>query len=275
MTRFLICLTSFVFLTSSDINASESSLRLLTWNVESDGADANVIAEQLKELDGFQIYALTEVDKRYFDLFQKACGSNFKSIRGTHKENDHLQLIYDDKILELASWTEMEEHAGVSFNRPDRALRCPLLGRFKHRKSGIEFQIVVNHLARGNAKFRQQQARGLREWGRSQNVPTVSIGDFNFDFEFSTRKGNKAFSEFTQDGVWKWVEPEKLVDTNWYDRDRDGKDDYPGSMLDFAFVTGPAKNWKWRSRVIQRPGDFPDDATTSDHRPVLLELISK
>lgn len=250
------------------------SLSLLTWNVESDGAVPEVIADQLKQLSGHHIYALTEVDKKYFEKFRKALGPKFKSINGTHKENDHLQVIYDESKLELTSWTEIEEFDGFKFNREDRALRCPLLAKFKRKDNNKIFQIVVNHLARGNSKFRTQQAIGLREWARNQNIPTISIGDFNFDFEFKTRQGNQAFTEFMRDGVWKWIEPEKLIDTNWYDRDGDGKDDYPGSMLDFAFVAGPAKTYKWSSNVIVRDGDFPDDSRTSDHRPVVLKELN-
>ena len=68
--------------------------------------------------------------------------------------------------------------------------------------------------------------------------------------------------------MWKWIEPEELIDTNWFDPEADGVDNYPGSMLDFTFVSGKARRWDVRSRVIVRDGDFPDDETTSDHRPV-------
>jgi hypothetical protein len=72
------------------------------------------------------------------------------------------------------------------------------------------------------------------------------------------------------------VEPSELIDTNWYDnpREPDGDDDYPGSILDFAFVAGPAKDWKSVCNVIVREDDFPDDEKTSDHRPYEL-IISK
>ena len=250
------------------------SLSLLTWNVDSDGSDPAVIAQQLKQLSGHTVYAVTEVDKREFERFRSALGENYKSINGTHKENDHLQIIYDASKLQLESWTEIESQGDVKFNREDRALRCPLYAKFKRKDNGKVFQVVTNHLARGNAKFRTQQASGLREWARNQSTPTISIGDFNFDFEFKTRQGNQGFTEFMRDGVWKWIEPEKLIDTNWYDREKDGKDDYPGSMLDFAFVAGAAKDMQWKCTVIVRKGDFPDDEKTSDHRPVLLQRVN-
>ena len=62
-----------------------------------------------------------------------------------------------------------------------------------------------------------------------------------------------------------------MIDSNWYDPEGDGEDNYPGSILDFAFVSGPAIEWPAESNVIVREGDFPDDEKTSDHRP--LELL--
>ena len=73
-----------------------------------------------------------------------------------------------------------------------------------------------------------------------------------------------------RDNVWEWIQPEELIDTNWFDREGDGEDDYPGSLLDFSFVSGAAKTWSCTSRVLVLPGDFPDDQETSDHRPVEL-----
>ena len=70
----------------------------------------------------------------------------------------------------------------------------------------------------------------------------------------------------------QWVRPVELIDANWSDPDGDGNDNYPDSMLDFAFVAGPANDWNPVCRVIVREDDFPDDDTTSDHRPIELRL---
>ncbi len=100
---------------------------------------------------------------------------------------------------------------------------------------------MLNHLARGNAELRQEQAKALRLWAAdNQELPIIGIGDYNFVFDFPKRRGNAAFDEFHLDYVWYWVEPEKLVDTNWSDRDGDGVDDYPHSCLDFTFVAAVA-----------------------------------
>jgi endonuclease/exonuclease/phosphatase family metal-dependent hydrolase len=115
--------------------------------------------------------------------------------------------------------------------------------------------VILNHLARGDAEFRQQQAAALREWARNKSTPIIAIGDYNFDYDFKTQKGNLAFDEFLKDGVWKWIKPVEMIDTNW--SDDNGVDRYPDSMLDFNFVAGAAKDLKAECRVIVRDGDFP------------------
>ena len=71
-------------------------------------------------------------------------------------------------------------------------------------------------------------------------------------------------------GVWQWLKPDPLVDSNWADdRDNPGKDRYPDSILDFVFVANGAKNWRGEADVIVREGDFPDSDKTSDHRPII------
>ena len=73
--------------------------------------------------------------------------------------------------------------------------------------------------------------------------------------------------------IWLWVQPTEWIDTQW--SDRNGKDAYPDSMLDFAFVSGPAKKWNPKCRVIVREGDFPDNNQTSDLRPIEVRLDLK
>ncbi len=181
-------------------------------------------------------------------------------------------LAYDSKKLKLVEHAELEAHDGMRMNDVNFRHRSPLMGRFKHVSSGREFLVVLNQLARGKAGVRNEQAKALREWARDQTLPVIGIGDYNFDFDFHTQKGNTGYTEFLKDDIWHWVWPDLLIDTNWADHDGDGKDNYPDSCLDFMFVAGEAKSWSPVSNVIVRDGDFPDDETTSDHRPVELSV---
>jgi hypothetical protein len=246
------------------------TISILAWNVESGGSDPSVNAQQLKKLGSDDVVCLSEVDPGSFGLYAGALGPQFKSINGRTGNSDRLQIIYDAQKFELLQSDELNSYRDFTLNNGNH--RSPLLARLAIRGTDTQFVVMVNHLARRNAELRKSQAIGLREWARDQSVPLIAIGDFNMDFDFRTQRGNDAFPEMIRDNIWTWVQPKQLVDTNWSDRNKDGGDDYPDSMLDFAFVAGAAKTWSPECEVVVREGDFPDSDTTSDHRPVRLIL---
>ena len=249
------------------VNAFEA--KFLCWNIESEGSDPKVIAQQLMEMGSFDVYALTEFLPTAKELFETTLGEDFELIMSRSGRNDRLAIAFDTRVYDLVKSFEVKK---INFKNRYRA---PLVAQLKHRTSGVEFLVMNNHLARGKEEVRLIQAKQLVAWARTQLLPIVALGDYNLDYVFATEKGNSAFLPMLHDNVWKWVKPVEMIDTNWYDnpRDPDGEDDYPGSLLDFAFVSGPAKAWQATCKVIVRPGDFPDDETTSDHRPFEL-LIS-
>ena len=240
-------------------------LSILGWNLQSGENDPAVIAEQLKELAGYDVYCLCEVHADNFERYAAALPNRFVSVPSTTGGGDRMQIAFDGDSFEPLDVKELRE-----FNEGRHQQRAPLLVRLRDRRSDTEFVVMVNHLARDDDELRVRQAIGLREWARAQTVGVICVGDFNFDFSFKTQKGNEALPEMLRDNIWDWVQPEEWIDTQW--SDDDGKDRYPDSMLDFAFVSGPAKQWDPKCRVIVREGDFPDDYSTSDHRPVELRL---
>ena len=243
------------------------AVELLSWNLESEGSDPTVIGQELADMKRYDVYAFSEVLPEASKILEASLGTNYISVISDSGYSDRLAILYDQTKFEEIKHFEIQE---INFQRRYRA---PLVVHLKHKVAGVEFLVMNNHLARGKATVRQEQATQLVQWARTQLMPVVALGDYNFDYVFETKKGNPAFSNMLKDNVWQWVKPEQWIDTNWYDnpKDPDGKDDYPGSMLDFAFASGPAKAWEKRCRVIVRDGDFPDDERTSDHRP--FELI--
>lgn len=239
------------------------SLKFLAWNVESDGSDPNTICKQLEELGRYDVIALTEVLPTAAKDFCAAFGDDYNYVMTETGRSDRMMLIYNKNALQFIRKSELHD---INFQS---RYRSPLVVHLKDQFSGQEFLVLVNHLARGSEEKRQIQAKKLVQWARNESMPIIALGDYNFDYVFKTRQGNEAFRLFMKDNIWKWIEPIELIDTNWYDNpeEPDGKDDYPGSMLDFGFVAGPAKKWTTSCKVIVREGDFPDDEKTSDHRP--------
>jgi endonuclease/exonuclease/phosphatase family metal-dependent hydrolase len=260
---------SSLCLLAADCGADE--LRFLAWNIESGGNDPQVIATELRQIADYDVYALSEVDHNNLPAYAKALRiasqRNFRAFHSVSGGHDRLAFIFDKGKLELVNFWELFAYNGIAMN--DGRHRSPLMAQFRQRANDRQFIVSVNHLARGNAKLRATQARSLRVWASRQTLPVIALGDFNFDYEFATRKGNPAYDEFIAQDIWHWVMPPELIDTNWSD-DGTGQDRYPGSCLDFVFVAGKARQWNSTSQVIVRDGDFPDDDTTSDHRPVEL-----
>lgn len=257
---------AFVFSTlyGQGTEKSGDSVAILAWNIEAGGSDVSTIAAQLNELKPFDILALSEVPQGAVKDF----GSRWSAdsfIAGEKGGPARLLIAWDPEKFDKLDAKELKQYAEKEFAPGLQA--APLTVHLKHKSSGRDFIVVLNHFARGSAELRKSQAVLLSMWAREQAAPVVAVGGYNFDYDFPTRRGNEAFDAFMQSGVWKWIEPKKLVDDNWADRNRDGKDDYPDSMLDFAFAAGAAKAWNITSEVIVREGDFPDTEKTSDHRP--------
>lgn len=245
----------------------------MAWNVESGGNNPNIIARQLAEFGDVDVYCLCEVHAKNFDKYANALPNGYVSIGSTTGGGDRLQILFNTNRFEILERKELHEHRDFELNNGNH--RSPLMVRLRDRKSSIQFIVMTNHLARRNSDLRRAQAIGLREWARDQNVAVINVGDFNLDYNFLSDRGNDALPEMLRDGIWHWVKPDPLIDTNWSDPDGDGRDNYPDSMLDFAFVSGPAKDWSPKCDVVVREGDFPDDEETSDHRPIKLTLDLK
>jgi len=247
------------------------NLKFLSWNVESEGSDPATIVKELSEIGKYDVIALTEVLPQASGDFCEAFGDDYNYIMSETGRSDRMMLIYNKHALKFIRKFELDE---INYKWK---YRSPLVAHFQDELSGKELLVMVNHLARGSEKTRQIQAEKLVKWGREATLPVVALGDYNFDYVFKTRKGNEAFRLFMKDNVWEWVEPIEMVDTNWYDnpKEPDGEDDYPGSMLDFGFVAGPAKDWTKSCKIIVRDGDFPDDEKTSDHRPFEMIVSGK
>ncbi|MFM7208057.1 MAG: endonuclease/exonuclease/phosphatase family protein [Planctomycetaceae bacterium] len=288
------------FLLAGPALARAEAFRLLAWNVESNRpgqppvSDARVIADQLSDLvrapaTRAEIVALSEVEPKTVWTYRQAVADGLggdvdfvTSASGGYADADSLMLVVDARRFRIDEVIELHRYAGIRANFPvnDESSsehgsvrgRSPLIARLHDLVDGRDVWVIVNHLARGENDLRTDQARALRRWAADRREPVIAAGDFNFDYEFQTAKGNPAFDAMLEGGTWTWVKPDPLVDSNWSeDRKRlgPGVDSYPGSILDFVFVANAAKEWHGESDVIVRSGDFPDDNRTSDHRPIV------
>ncbi len=150
--------------------------------------------------------------------------------------------------------------------------RPPVAVKFKHPNSRSEFILLVNHFSAESSDIRARQAEFLVELARTASLPIIAVGDFNMEYDIKSGRGNEAFDIIQTDGIWRWVEPEQAIDTNWSGPNGNGRDNHPNSMSDLVFVAGPPEGVRVTCKVVVREGDFPDDEKTSNHRPVLVTV---
>jgi len=261
--------------TQTLIGAEPNAISILAWNIESPGSNPEVIAKQLEDLVPCDIVALSEVPEASAELFVKRWGRE-ASLVGTSGGASRLLVAWNPERFELVNKEELKTIDGKSFGPGNQI--APLVAHLKDRKSSFEFKIMMNKLQRGSDQVRKTQALLLCDWGKQQTLPCIAVGGYNFDYDFPTKKGNASFNAFMETQIWRWIEPKELIDNNWADNNRDGKDDYPDSLLDFAFVTQWDKAQNVASitaEVLKREGDFPDSDQTSDFRPMRTLILLK
>jgi len=266
---FRVLLGLWVLFLVSESTAQKRIL-ILSWNVESGGNDAATIEEQLRTFEGYDIVGLCEVRAdnaaRYADAVEDGEGAfnrvgKFDYRLGQSGRADRMMVAWDVRRFDLVG--EPVELDSIN----DGNHRSPFLVKLRLRDHDETFLFMVNHLARGNASLRQQQATRLNNWVRTQSIPVIAVGDYNFDYNIDDGKGNQAMENMLSPGLFAWVKPSELYKTN-------ANPKYNG-ILDFVFLANKPDHWEINSKIlVDGEGfSFPDDDMKSDHRPVQARIF--
>ncbi len=247
--------------------AFDGTLTVIGFNVESGGADPEVIAKRhLGPLSDVDIWGFSEVQSSsWLTHLERGAAAgesgDFRSILGTTGGGDRLAIVYDSDLLEPLRHEELTD---LSMGG---RVRATLVAQFKVRATAVEFLFAVNHLYRSDEAARHEQARLLNAWVQTQTLPIIAVGDYNFDYDVTRGDiGSRdvGFDLMIANAAFTWVRPEVVVATfcsTRYD-----------SVLDFIFVANAATAWTVESSEIlfaaPEAAYCPDDDTTSDHRPV-------
>lgn len=257
---------SLVELVAEQTVTSEEPITVVGWNTELNGADVKVIAERIAAFQDVDLWGLVEINRAsYTQTLELAAeegeNADYASVLGASGGGDRILAIYDTTRFTLVDAWEIKE-----INTTGDA-RAPLVLQLQETGSGEELLFMVNHLYRTRNEERYQQARLLNQWAAAQTLPVIAVGDYNFDWDVTGEEHDTGYNLMTNGGAFTWVKPETLVTTQC-----SGWPCQFNSVLDFVFVAGPAQQWRAESAIIVVDGDFPDNAATSDHRPVMAQL---
>ena len=98
-TRILIFAILF-FVVLTNILLASNTFEIISWNVESGGADPDVVAEQIKVMYDIDIWGFCEVKEQgWANKFERAAeadaAGDYEAILGTTGGSDKLMILYD------------------------------------------------------------------------------------------------------------------------------------------------------------------------------------
>jgi endonuclease/exonuclease/phosphatase family protein len=237
------------------------TLTVVSWNVESGGSDDQTIRQRIGSFQGVDVWGLSEVNNATsastFELgAEDGEDANFERIVGTTGGADRLTILYNADRFRLIRSEELTDIGSGNH-------RAPLVAELQEIATNKSFLFMVNHLARGNNTLRHQQATKLNEWVRTQTLPVIAVGDYNFDWEVvgGDQDHDTGYDNMTAANVWTWVRPASLIKSQCSPNFN--------SVLDFIFVNSGAQSWSGSSQIIVEPNDCDASPLTSDHRPLV------
>lgn len=254
---------------------ADEEIRVVSWNVESGGAQGSKVAKRIKAMDGIDLWGLSEVEPEWKSIFETAAedgeSGDFKPFMTSISGTDQFLILFDKDQFEEVEHFEINWQDRYWF-KSSMNPRPALVVRLRHKTTDLEFFFMVNHLYRGNGvdPRRLDQAKRLNEWAGGQALPVIAVGDYNFDWDLDLgqqqHNQQKGFGDLTACDRFSWLKPESLVKT---------QDSSFNSILDFIFLANATDKIQGESQIIVETGDFPDSTKTSDHRPVLGVLAFK
>ena len=253
----LLILTTAIFILNF---ANCQPFELVAWNLESGEASISYITEKIEQLqleDPIEIWGFQEVeDTRWTERIEQSLeesGHDYFIHKGSTGRNDRLVIAINQTSFDVLEIDELH------FINPGMRVRSPLVAVLKEKSSEQTFAVVVNHLYRGNAQARQKQSKQLLDWAQRKEYPVIMTGDFNYDWDIDSEKGNKAFQIFTDGSKMRWLKPEPIVKSTCHTS--------YNSILDFIFEKA-GTSWGQKSVIIDLGNNCPDTEITPDHKPV-------
>ncbi|QSX32215.1 hypothetical protein JYB87_10515 [Shewanella avicenniae] len=240
--------------------AFAAPITVMGYNVEGGykpDATEPTVASYIQQAPNADVYMLSELTISWAKPLANTMGG-YQVVTSANavETTDALGIFFNPKRFSLLDSHELV--FGVNkFERP------ALIVTLKDNTTGKKVIVMGNHLMRGKAEQRQQQTRMLVDWAKQQSATVIALGDYNYDYDLPTAKGNKAFELLMDSGEWYWVKPKTLIKSNC--------DAQYNSILDFVFIHG--KYAAATSDILFPEAEYcHDDADRPDHRPVIATI---
>jgi hypothetical protein len=265
-------------------SAAAEEYRGIFWNLESGDSDASLIASQMvAKGPDIDFWGLSEVENqatlnKLEQALEAAHGVDYVAKLSEEGGGDRLAILYQsDRMTAVPySGSAAVDDIGDAFFEVDSinvggTLR-PGLGVQLQSSDGQMVIVLVNHWkccgGTSNEERREKQAIQMNAFAiDTSGIPIIAGGDFNIPINAGGQL-TAAFMELSQ--IWEYKEPQPGVGTY-----------QSGSVLDAVFVANRVAGWDSTATILERDGNtaattstFSDNASQTDHRPLLLVVSS-
>lgn len=252
---------------NSTIPELPAPITVVGWNTQLSDAAITRITDRIAAFTEINLWGLTAVNQLTYQYDLEAAAeagemADFGSVMGRSGGGERIVALYDTSRFDMIdSWEQdlLDTAAGNA--------RAALVLHLRDKPTDIQLLFMVNHLERDLPELRQQQAQALNAWAARQVLPVIAVGDYNVDWAVADEVHDPAYDTLVADERFQWIRPAELLTTEC--------NGWPCEMRvvqDFVFTVGAAQSWLAASIIATTPDDFPDDETTSNHRPVVASL---
>ncbi len=172
--------------------AQSKTITILEWNIEAGAAMSIRVLASSTNSGPSILLRLSEVANDAVDRFAKRWSSGQFAGRYCRRCSKLLSLGIQS-VLEKLEASEISKSRSRSRARHSNPLRWPSV---QHKSHSARVHRHYSHLARGSAELRKKQALLLVDWARHQSIQLSASADNNFDYDFTTSKGNESFDAF-------------------------------------------------------------------------------
>lgn len=243
-------------------------LKIISFNLEAQGSNINVLANQLEDLSAqreVDIWLFSDINPQWTDELANAIaigsGIEIDFVPGNAGKNNRYLIVFNNQRFEVLDIG----NPGLEYTFNQYLLT---LVKFRERASGKIFMTLLNPSSSTDF-ISAFLAEDLNLWARTINEPVIAVGHFGFTLPVSPKDGSldSRFMEMVKDDIFGWMRPIELIP------------DYcarKNAIFNFVLIAEAANTWSGKAEVIPMTSsycnDHRDNAHDSNHRPVYARI---
>lgn len=253
-----------LFLSSYFATAQAQGFNFLNFNLESNGANIQVLTHQIERLShekNVDVWLFSDIQPDWTDELANAVaigsGAEVDFIPRNGGMDNRFLIVFKKERFDVLYADN--PNLGDSY-----ANHLITIAKFRERPTGNSFITLLNS-STPRDYLGSSLARDLNNWAEKIDDPIIAFGHFNFEWPITkeARFLDPNYRELVGNSTFRWVRPSELMPTYCDKQDE---------IHDFVFTSGSAMGWKSRAEIIPMSSTYCNNhqknPLDSNHRPI-------